>query len=52
MVGRHWFGLCVSVESDLFSAPVSKLNGFSCPGVEIDLMLERGSKLSVTSVLG
>ena len=46
LVDRHLFGFCVAVDNDLFLASGSKLTGFLCGGVEIDLMVEWGSKLT------
>ena len=43
---RRRFGFGVAVENYLFSASGSKLTGFSCRGIEIDLVLELGSKLT------
>ena len=45
-VDRHWFGCCVAVETFYFLASGPKLTGFLCRGIEIDLILERGSKLT------
>ena len=36
----------VRAENNLFLASGSKLTGFLCGGIEIDLMLEWGSKLT------
>ena len=46
VVDRHWFGFGVAVENDLLLASGSKLNGILCRGIEIDLILEWGSKLT------
>ena len=46
LVDRHRFVFCVVVENDWFLAPGSKSTGFLCRGIENDLILEWGSKLS------
>ena len=46
LVDPHCFGFGVTVENDLFLASGSKLNGILCRGIEIDLILEWGSKLT------
>ena len=49
LVDRFWFGFGLAVENDLSSASSasgSKLTGFLCRGIEIDLILKWGSKLT------
>ena len=44
---RNWLGFVVAVESDLFFlVPGSKLTRFLCQGLEVDLIVEWGSKLT------
>ena len=44
-VNRHWF-CCVAVETFYFLPSWSKLSGFLCRGIEIDLIVEWESKLT------
>ena len=46
VVDRRWFGFCVAIENELFFASGSRVAGFLCRGIEIDLILECGSKLT------
>ena len=45
VVGRRWFCFYEAVENDLFSASASKLTGFLCRRIVIQLILEWRSKL-------
>ena len=47
VVDRHLFGFCVAVENDLSLEFGSKLAGFLCRGIEIVLISDGGSELTL-----
>ena len=46
VVDRHWFGFRVTVENDWFVVSGSKFTGFLCREIDVDLVVEWGSKLT------